>query len=112
MTAQEHQQLFEIIEEEISKLNDKIVELKDFTEPVSPDNAIGRVSRMDAINNKSIFDASLRNTRQRLLQLQQIKTLKNDNSFGICTRCFQQIPFERLKIRPEIRLCADCLKGK
>jgi DnaK suppressor protein len=112
MTEQEHQELLELIDKEIATLNDKITELKDFTEPVSPDNAIGRVSRMDAINNKSIFDASLRNTQQRLMQLQQIKTLKNDNNFGICTGCYQQIPFERLKIRPEIRLCADCLKGK
>lgn len=112
MTEQEYHELFEIIDKEIATLNNKITELKAFTEPVSPDNAIGRVSRMDTINNKSVFDASLHNAQQRLMQRQQIKTLKNDNNFGICTGCYQQIPFERLKIRPEIRLCADCLKGK
>ncbi len=112
MTEQEYQEVFEIIDKEIAKPNGKITELKAFTEPLSPDNAIGRVSRMDAINNKSVFDASLRNAQQRLIQVQQIKTLKNDNSFGICTGCYQQITFECLKIRPGIRLCADCLKGK
>ena len=59
MTEQEHHELFELIEEKTGNLNSRIVELKEFTEPVSPDNAFGRVSRMDAINNKSIFDASL-----------------------------------------------------
>ncbi len=28
--------------------------LKELTKPIAPENAIGRVSRMDAINNKSI----------------------------------------------------------
>ncbi len=88
----------------------KIAELKEFTAPVSPDDSIGRISRMDAINNKTIFDASLRNAKTRLSQLEQILKLKNDGSFGICNKCRQSIPFERLKLRPEIRLCATCLK--
>ena len=28
--------------------------LKEATKPISPENSIGRVSRMDAINNKSV----------------------------------------------------------
>jgi|SRR5690554_4911286 len=110
MTTEERKALFVFIEAEIVKLEKKIAELKQFTEPVAPDDAIGRVSRMDAINNKSVFDASLRNSQTRLLQLQQIMGLKNADSFGICTKCHQSIPLERLKIRPEIRLCASCLK--
>lgn len=112
MTKDEKKQLITIIEKEIQKLTAKIEELKQFTQPISPDNAIGRVSRMDAINNKTIFDASLRNSQTRLSQLQQILKLKDDKSFGICTKCHQSIPFERLKIRPEIRLCASCLRKK
>jgi DnaK suppressor protein len=110
MTAEKKELLIECIHEEIAKLTQKIDELKGFTEPVAPDNAIGRLSRMDAINNKSIFDASMRNAQNRLKQLQNILTLKNDDSFGVCIKCHQSIPFERLKIRPEIRLCASCLK--
>nr|MBD3623671.1 TraR/DksA C4-type zinc finger protein [Sunxiuqinia sp.] len=33
-----------------------------------------------------------------------------DNNYGICLKCYQSIPFERLKLRPEIRLCATCLR--
>jgi DnaK suppressor protein len=109
MTQEERKELIEIIGAEIEKLTNKVEELKEFTKPVSPDDAIGRVSRMDAINNKSIFEASMRNTQNRLKQLEQILTLKDDESFGVCTKCHQSIPFERLKLRPEIRLCAKCL---
>jgi DnaK suppressor protein len=65
---------------------------------------------MDAINNKSVFDASMRNVQGRLDQLTQTLKMTGDADFGICTKCRQSIPFERMKIRPEIRLCATCLK--
>ncbi len=109
MTEKEKTELVVIIEEEMVKLKKKIEELKEFTQPVEPDNAIGRISRMDAINNKSIYDASIRNSRSRLAQLEDILKMKDDSSFGVCRKCHQSIPFERMRIRPEIRLCAGCL---
>jgi DnaK suppressor protein len=110
MTEKERKEIVEIIVSQIEKSEQKIEELKEFTEPVAPDCAIGRVSRMDAINNKSIYDASMNNSRQRLEQLKQVLKLTDDADFGICAKCRQSIPIERLKIRPEIRLCASCLK--
>lgn len=110
MIQEEKQQLIEIIDTEITKLTKKVNELKDFTGPIAPDDAIGRISRMDAINNKSIFEASLRNIQTRLEQLSHALKIINDADYGICVKCRQSIPFERLKIRPEIRLCANCQK--
>ncbi|MBK9254063.1 MAG: hypothetical protein IPM42_01105 [Saprospiraceae bacterium] len=53
------------IEEAIEKTIRKIKELADMAAPVGPDNARGRVSRMDAINNKSIVEASLVNQEKK-----------------------------------------------
>ena len=110
MTQEERQQIIEIINSDINKLTQKITELKEFTAPISPDDAIGRISRMDAINNKSITEASMRNLQTRLDQLQKISQVVNDKEFGLCIKCHKPIAFERLKIRPEIRLCAGCLQ--
>ncbi|MBW6479239.1 MAG: TraR/DksA C4-type zinc finger protein [Bacteroidales bacterium] len=110
MTKEEKTQVVSIIEDEIHKLTKKAEELKSFTEPISPDDAIGRISRMDAINNKSVFDASMRNIQTRLDQLAQALKMVKDADFGICIKCRKSIPFERLKIRPETRLCVNCLK--
>ncbi|PKP12202.1 MAG: TraR/DksA family transcriptional regulator [Bacteroidetes bacterium HGW-Bacteroidetes-4] len=110
MTEIEKTEIIAIIDSEILKLTKRIEELKEFTDPIAPDDAIGRVSRMDAINNKSVFDASMRNIQTRLEQLNQILKITHNADFGICAKCRQSIPFERLKIRPEIRLCANCLK--
>lgn len=110
MTSEEIIEIHEIINREIIKLSEKIDELKEFTAPVSPDIAIGRISRMDAIHNKSIAEASLRNLQSRLIQLQTISQVVYEKDFGLCTKCHKPIAFERLKIRPDIRLCAGCLR--
>ncbi|MBW6481182.1 MAG: TraR/DksA C4-type zinc finger protein [Bacteroidales bacterium] len=110
MKEKEKMELEHIIREEIRKLEFKINDLKDFTAPIAPDNAIGRISRMDAINNKSIFEASERNLQNRLSLLNQSLQFINDPDFGVCIKCRQTIAMERLKIRPEIRYCAECLK--
>jgi len=108
MKEKEKRELELIIRADIRKLEVKLEELKDFTAPLAPDNAIGRVSRMDAINNKSIFEASERNLQNRLSLLHQSLQFIHDHDFGVCIKCRRPIPFERLKIRPEIRHCAEC----
>ena len=110
MTPEELKEITEIVRREIQKLTKKITELKEFTAPIPPDNAIGRISRMDAINNKIIVDASMRNLQTRLNQLQKISQVVHDKNFGLCIKCHKPIAFERLKIRPEIRFCAGYLQ--
>ena len=110
MSPGEKAEIVKIISSEIEKLTVKITQLSEFTGTVAPDDAIGRISRMDAINNKSIMDASMRNMEMRLDQLQKISQVVHEKDFGLCIQCHKSIPFERLRIRPEIRLCADCLR--
>ena len=64
------------IEQIVKKINERILltkqdiaELKHFTAPIEPENSIGRISRMDAINNKSINDRALRKAEEKLKNL-------------------------------------------
>ena len=109
MTETEKKELIQIIHSEIEKLKKKLEDIKQFTAPVEPDCAIGRVSRMDAINNKSIFEASERNVKNRLSQLEQTLKMTNDRDFGLCIKCRKSIDYNRLRLKPEIRVCAACL---
>jgi len=52
MTQQERSELKDIINDRIRETKEEIEHLKELTKPVAPDNAIGRLSRMDAINIK------------------------------------------------------------
>lgn len=96
------------IKEEILKTEKQIAELRELTKPISPENAIGRVSRMDAINNKSINEAALRQAEQKLGNLKRVQEKAGSKDFGICLRCKKPIPVGRLMIRPESLYCVPC----
>jgi DnaK suppressor protein len=78
------------------------------TKPTAPDVAIGRVSRMDAINNNSITEAALRTAEEKLSGLQYVLTKINEEKFGLCARCGNTIPMQRIILRPQSVHCVNC----
>ena len=96
------------IDYEINKTNKSISEYKKLTKPISPENSIGRVSRMDAINNKSVIEVALRNLEDKILKLKLVKSKIDNDDFGICSRCKNVIPLGRILIVPESRFCVNC----
>jgi DnaK suppressor protein len=110
LTNEEREKLLTIIEREIISSKQDIEELKELIKPVSLDASIGRISRMDAINNKSINEDALRKTRRRLQKLEKVQELARNSpeSLGKCIRCGGRIPFGRLEFMPESRVCVQC----
>ncbi len=108
MDKREKQSIKAAVIKKIASLKINIEKFKILTKPVSPDNAIGRLTRMEAINSKSINDASLAKLKQTLSNLE--KSLKQiDNSdFGYCINCEEPIPHKRLLIMPESAFCVPC----
>ena len=101
-------QLKEKIAASVIETEDTIKALQERTKPISPDNAIGRLSRMDAIGNKSVNDASLRNARERLTKLKYARSHLDSPGFGICAECDEEIPIARIMVMPESILCVSC----
>ena len=98
------------IQNEISKTEKLIAEYKELTKPVPPDDAIGRISRMDAINNKSVTEASLRQAEEKMNNLKRVLSRVGTSDFGICIKCGKAIPEGRLIYRPESLTCVDCAR--
>ena len=96
------------IVEQLRLLKSNISDLKDLTKPIAPENAIGRLSRMDAINNKSVNEAALSTALQKLKKLEFALNRVDSEDFGICIRCKQDIPEGRLLFMPESTNCVEC----
>lgn len=96
--------------DEISKTELLIKEYQELTEPIAPDVAIGRISRMDAINNKSVTEAALRQAEEKLRNLHRVLSKIGDKDFGICLKCHKPIPMGRILIRLESLHCVNCAK--
>ena len=77
-------------------MKQQVETFKNFSKPVSPDNAIGRLTRMDAINSKSINEASLEKAKQTLKILKRSVNELDNPELGMCNNCEEPIPFKRL----------------
>ena len=89
-------------------LDERIAEYRELTKPIPPSEAIGRVSRMDAINNKSVNEAALRQVEKQRQGLDRALQRMDDDRFGLCTRCGEPIPMGRLMLMPGALTCVRC----
>ena len=96
------------IKTEIENIKKNIASFKKLTQPIAPDNAIGRLTRMEAINSKSINEAALSKLKYTLSKLERALIKIDATEFGLCSECEEPIPFARLMIMPEADLCVQC----
>ena len=62
-----------LVLEKIAVTKEKIKKYTELCKPIPPQNSIGRISRMDAINNKSVTEAALRQAKKEMYALDTIK---------------------------------------
>ena len=108
MTQKELTEIEKVIKNEIYQTEQDILHYKELTKPIAPENAIGRVSRMDAINNKSVNEAALRKAEQKLKKLNITLSNLNEPEFGVCAKCKNNIPIGRIMLMPHSRFCVNC----
>ena len=99
------------IEEKLIAIKEDIASYELLTKPVSPDNAIGRLTRMEAINSKSINESILRKARDTRSQLERALAKIDNPNFGLCRACDEPIPSARLMVLPETDLCVQCAEN-
>ena len=104
------EEIREMMEKKVITLEKDIADLVELTKPIPPENSIGRISRMDAIHNKSINEAALRNSREKMSKLQNALSKIDDPKFGLCSKCGNKINPRRLIIVPESTRCIHCAR--
>ena len=112
MNEEQKTELRTLINKEIRELRLTIERVKETVQPVAPDDAIGRLTRMEAINAKSISEANLRSSKVRLGNLEHTLEQLDDPGFGICAGCDEPIPFGRLMVMPESKMCVTCIESR
>ena len=99
------------IRKRIAAVKEDIASYAQLTRPVSPDSAIGRITRMEAINSKSINEAALHKAKDTLIGLERALSNMDSSGFGLCRQCEEPIPPARLMILPEAEHCVKCAEN-
>lgn len=110
MDKKQQSKIEAMIMNEIAKTKKTITDYKDMTIPEGLDDAVGRVSRMDAINNKSITQSALRQAEEKLKKLNYVLSQIDKEGFGECKRCGNKIPIGRIILMPQSIYCVRCAK--
>ena len=76
--------------------------------PVGVDEPIGRLTRMDALQQQSMAKASRRGAEARLQRIVVALAAVDEGDYGFCASCDEPIGYTRLKARPETHLCLIC----
>lgn len=110
LTVEQKEYIRSKISNKIKIVEQDVHYLKEATKPIAPENSIGRISRMDAINNKSVAEESLRKSLDKQAKL--INALNNIDKadFGVCQKCKKDIDFKRIAFMPEILRCMQCAR--
>ncbi len=108
MDKKEEKEIAKIIDDQIESVGEEIKELTELTKPISLDASIGRLSRMDAINNKTINENALREKKRIFQKLERAQERYKKGELGTCLKCGNDIPVGRLKIMPYTTRCVQC----
>lgn len=108
MTLKNKEKLKYKIIEHIAILKEEILDLKEKIQPISPENSLGRLTRLEAMGEKSINEAMLLKCEQRMKKLLFVKDRVDLDEYGLCNICDEEINIKRLEILPESTVCIEC----
>lgn len=80
--------------------------------PELDQSAVGRLSRIEALQNQRVTQGLHDRERVQLEQVMSALQRLDEGTYGLCTDCQTAIRFERLLVFPEARTCTGCTGGE
>jgi len=71
---------------------------------------VGRLSRMDALQSQAMNNAIAERRQATLLRIEAALARLNEDEYGYCLVCGDEIPEKRLELDPTVSTCTSCTK--
>jgi DnaK suppressor protein len=97
-----------LVLDEIAGLEESLPGLSEALEAVAPSVSLGRLTRMEALNDKGVREAMLGKSQGRIQKLLAALDRIEKGEYGTCFMCDAPIPEARLEAIPETTLCVSC----
>lgn len=108
MEPKELEEIREHLREWRENLARQLIPLKEAAKPIPPDDALGRLTRVDAIQSQEISRSTLRQVQSQLARIDSALSRIDSPDFGLCAECFNPISAGRLKAMPGAIHCVNC----
>lgn len=108
----DHAELRRLLERQLAEIESLEASTRDSRRPVELDQqSVGRLSRMDAMQQQAMALATGERRRIALQRIRAALRRLEEDDYGFCLRCGEQIALARLRADPAITLCAPCMRG-
>lgn len=109
LDPQQLEQLHDSLQLKKQELEAQLASSNPDTKPVTLDQqSVGRVSRIDAIQQQQMALANQQQSTQLLKRIELALQRIDSDEYGYCLQCGEPIAFARLQAQPFAGLCLDC----
>lgn len=109
LTTRQLNQLVELLNQRKQELLDQLKNSESSTKPVTLDQqSVGRVSRIDAIQQQQMAVANREQDRNLLIAINNSLDRVDNDEYGYCLECAEPIGFARLQVQPQAEFCVVC----
>ena len=112
LTPEQREELYRDLVADRLRLEENLQLTKEGSKPVQLGTPIGRLSRMDAMQQQEMTKAGRSTSERRLHQIRASIDAYGKDRYGFCRSCDEPIGYPRLKARPEAPLCLSCQDGR
>jgi DnaK suppressor protein len=74
-------------------------------------SSVGRLSRMDAMQQQAMAKATRQKAQLRLTQCKVALSAFDRDEYGMCRMCEEPIGYARLSAKPEAAFCLECQRA-
>ncbi len=109
LTPEQIEELSEELQRQLRSLERSARVTDQAVKPVQLDQtAVGRLSRMDSLQNRSLSQNLQEREQAKLALILAAMARIEKGRYGLCLACGGEIPFPRLYVFPEAELCPAC----
>lgn len=109
MSNAEHKKALIVLRESLLKAQETGEEAEQTVE--LDQTRVGRLSRMDAMQAQAMSKETGRRRREKLLQIEAaLRRIENDE-YGYCQQCGEEIASARLSVDPTVLFCISCAEA-
>ena len=108
LSREQVERLRAVLDERVHEVEGALAAAGEDAAPVGLDLAIGRLTRVDALQQQYMASSRRRNLEVELARIRQALVRIDGPSFGECELCSEPIGYRRLLVRPDATLCIRC----
>lgn len=109
LTTEQIEELKGLLIRALAKLQDSMELTEEAARPVELDQtAVGRLSRMDSLQNQAMSSSLQDRERDRLAGIVSALKRMEEGTYGVCRECGDPIQYGRLLVFPEAATCKGC----